>query len=197
MKSYKNMTRLDFLKCSGLMTAGFTFLPQAAWATVKNSQESYQVSIEKLAGYQIVVPDQTNPIEQLAAEKLQHYVAELSRKNLTLKKEAEYRSGPAFFIGQTHYANTRKVDFKQLKEDGFAYHPAGRNLIIAGGTGKGTLYGIYGLLELWGFRMYASTATDVPNVASISIPKDEVIIVPAVQYRTTSYRDTHDPEYTN
>ena len=32
-----------------------------------------------------------------------------------------------------------------------------RNLIIAGGTGKGVLYGVYGLLELWGFRMYTST----------------------------------------
>jgi len=197
MKSYKNMTRLDFLKCSGMMTAGFTFLPHAAWAAVKNPQGSHQVSIEKLAEYQIVVPDHPNPIEQQAAEKLQHSVAEMSHKNLVVKKEEEYRSGPAFFIGQTRYAKTRKVDFEQLKEDGFGYHPAGKNLIIAGGTGKGTLYGIYGLLELWGFRMYTSTAFDLPNATSISIPKDETVVVPVVSYRTTSYRDTHDSEYTN
>jgi len=197
MNSYKNMTRLDFLKYSGLMTAGFTFLPHAAWATVNTPQGGYPVSIDKLAEYQIVVPDQANPVEQQAAEKLQHYVTEMSRKNMVVKKEGEYRSGPAFFLGQTRYAKTRKIDFKKLKEDGFIYHPVGKDLIVAGGTGKGTLYGIYGLLEMWGFRMYTSTAIDVPHASSISIPKTEMVAVPVVQYRTTSYRDTRDPEYTD
>ncbi len=68
----------------------------------------------------------------------------MSRKNLVVKKEEEYRSGPAFFIGHTRYAKTRKVDFEQLKEDGFAYHPAGKNLIIAGGMGER-----YALRYLW------------------------------------------------
>ncbi len=67
------------------------------------------MSIGKLAGYQIIVPDQANPVEQQAAEKLQHYLNEISHKNLVLKKEADYRSGPAFFIGQTRYAKTRKL----------------------------------------------------------------------------------------
>ena len=71
------------------------------------------------------------------------------------------------------------------------------NLIIAGGTGKGVLYGVYGLLEIWGFRMYTSTAIHVPTAGSINIPKNAVVVVPAVQYRTTSYADTRDPEYTD
>src|SRR6185437_8529759 len=153
MESYKNMTRLDFLKHSGFIAAGVTFLPHSVLATVKKNQESYEVSIGKLAGYQIIVPDQANQIDQQAAEKLQHYLTEISRKNLVIKKEGDYRSGPAFFIGQTRYAKMRKIDLKPLKEDGFVYHPAGRNLIIAGGAGKGVLYGVYGLLELSGFRM--------------------------------------------
>jgi len=197
MESSKNITRLDFLKNSGLIAAGFTFLPHSLLATVKKPEESEEVSIRKLAGYQIIVPDQASPVEQQAAEKLQHYLAELSHKDLVLKKEGDYRSGPAFFIGQTRYAQTRKVDLKQLKEDGFAYHPSEKNLIIAGSTGKGVLYGIYGLLELWGFRMYTSTSLRTPDAGSISIPKKSLVVVPVVQYRTTSYRDTRDPEYTD
>ncbi len=197
MESYKNMTRLDFLKHSGFIVAGFTFLPHSVLATVKKSQESYEVSIRKLAQYQIIVPDQASPVEQQAAKKLQHYLAEISRKNLVVKKEEDYRSGPAFFIGQTRYAKMRKIDLKPLKEDGFAWHLAEKNLIIAGGAEKGVLYGVYGLLELWGCRMYTSTAIQTPNVTSISIPKKEIVVVPVVQYRTTSYRDTRDPEYTD
>jgi hypothetical protein len=59
------------------------------------------------------------------------------------------------------------------------------------------LYGVYGLLELWGFRMYTSASVDAPHTSSISIPGDELVVVPVVQYRTTSYRDTRDPEYTD
>jgi hypothetical protein len=197
MASYRKITRLDFLKHSGLIATGFTFLPHSVLAAAKKSQASDEASVEKLAEYQIVVPDQANPVEQQAAEKLQHYVTEMSRKTLILKKEGDYRSGPAFFIGQTLYAKTRAINFKELKEDGFAYHPAGKNLIIAGGTGKGTLYGIYGLLELWGFRMYTSASIHIPDAGSISIPKNELVVVPVVQYRTTSYRDARDPEYTD
>jgi hypothetical protein len=178
-----------------LLAAGFTFLPQSALAAVKKSEN--EVSVRKLAEYQIIVPDQANPVERQAAEKLQHYLTEMLHKTLALKNERGYRSGPAFFIGQTQYAKTQNINFNRLKEDGFACHPVERNLIVAGGTGKGVLYGVYGLLELWGFRMYTSTAIDVPNASSISIPRDELVVVPAVQYRTTSYRDTRDPEYTD
>ena len=197
MEPFKNITRRNVVKHSGLITAGLTFLPHSALAAFKASPQGDPLSIDKLAAYQIVVSDQESAVEQQAAEKLQYYLAEASHKNLVIKKEAEYRSSPAFFIGQTRYSKSRNINFKQLKEDGFAYHPAEGNLIIAGGTGKGVLYGIYGLLELWDFRMYTSTAIAVPSTASFSIPKSELVVVPAVQYRTTSYRDTRDPEYTD
>jgi hypothetical protein len=191
------ITRFDFLKSSGLIAAGFTFLPHTAWAMVKEFPEDMQVSVGELAEYQIVVPDQTNPVEQQAAEKLRHYLTAILHKELAIRKEGDYRSGPAFFVGQTRYAKRRKVDFKQLKEDGFTYYSSGKNLIVAGGTGKGTLYSVYGLLELWGFRMYKSTMIQVPRVSSISIPKNKAVVVPVVGYRTTSYPDTRNPEYTD
>jgi len=197
MKSDKKLTRLDFLRNSGLIAAGFTFLPHTAWATLTSSHENRQVSTEELAAYQIVVPDQASEVEQQAAEKLQHYLTEIVHKNLVIRKEAEYRRGQAFFLGQTRYAKRRNVDSKQLQEDGFAYYPSAKNLIVAGGTGKGMLYGVYGLLELWGFRMYKSTVIEVPKVNSVSLPKDEVVVVPVVRYRTTSYPDTRNPEYTD
>jgi hypothetical protein len=197
MKSTKTMTRLDFLRNSGLLAAGFTFLPHTAWAAITDVHLGHSISATKLAEYQIVVPDQGSPVEQEAAERLQHYLAEMTRKSPAVKKESDYRSGPAFFIGQTGRAKARGIDLKQLNQDGFAWHPAGKGLIIAGGTGKGVLYGVYGLLELWGFRMYTSKVIEVPKVKSVSLPKDPVVVTPVVEYRTTSYRDTRDAEYMN
>ena len=179
------------------MTAGFAFLPRTAWTELNAPEGVHQISSDKLAEYQIVVPNQVNPIEQQAADKLRHYVAEILHKSLILKREEDYHSGSAFFIGQTRYAKTWDVPFEALKGDGFIYRPVERNLIIAGGKDKGTLFGIYGLLELWGFRMYTSSAINVPGLNSISIPKSELMVVPRVKYRTTSYSDTRDPEYTD
>lgn len=195
MKLHKNMTRLEFLKQSGFIAAGFTFLPHAVLAAVK--RESDEVSVSMLAEYQIIVPDQPSPVEQQAAEKLQDYLAKILHRNPVLRKEGDYRKGPAFLIGKTRYAKRQKVDFDPLKEDGFAFYPDGQRLILAGGKGKGVLYGVYGLLELWGFRMYTSQVIDVPDVSSVSIPKHAQVVVPIVQYRTTSYRDTRVPEYTD
>src|SRR5262249_7979906 len=126
---------------------------------------------------------------------LQQYVNELAHTLPAVKKEGDYRGGPAFFIGLTRHATTRKVDFKQLKEDGFAWYPVEKSLVIVGGTGKGVLYGVFGLLELWGFRMYTSKAVSIPKVNSVGIPTKPVIVAPAVHFRTTSYRDTNTPEY--
>src|SRR5580692_11613726 len=109
MKSYKSITRLDFLKHSGLIAAGLTFLPHSVLASATKSEESDEVSIRKLAGYQIIVPDHANQVEQEAGEKLQHYLTEMSHKTLVLRKEADYRSGPAFFIGQTRHAKSLEI----------------------------------------------------------------------------------------
>jgi hypothetical protein len=197
MNSHKLITRLDFIKRSGLIAAGLTLLPHSALGSVTKSEENNELSIGKLAEYQIIVPEHANPLEQQAGDKLQHYLTKLLSKQLAVRKEGEYAGGPAFFIGQTRHARLRNINFKELQEDGFSYHPAGNSLIVAGGTGKGVLYGIYGLLELWGFRMYTSTAIHIPDGGSISIPKRALIAIPEVQYRTTSYQDTRDPEYTD
>jgi hypothetical protein len=101
MKSHKNITRPDFLKRFGLAATGLTFLPHSVLAAAGKSSENDEVSVRKLARYQIIVPDQANPVEQQAAEKLQHYINELSHTDMALTKEEDYRSGPAFFIGQT------------------------------------------------------------------------------------------------
>jgi len=197
MKTEKLITRLDFLKQSGLFAAGCTFLPRTVLAAVTQPLQSSAVSIKKLAEYQIVVPDQASPVEQQAAEKLQHYVHELTHTELPLRKESESKSGIAFFIGQTRYAKSRNINLKELEEDGYTLHPVGKSLIIVGGTAKGVLAGVYGLIELWGFRMYTSTAIHVPEVSSVSIPKTPVVVVPIIRYRTTSYPDTRNPEYTD
>ena len=93
MKPYKNLTRHDFLKRSGLIAAGAAFRPHSILAAAADSSENKEVSTRKLAGYQIIVPDQSTLAEQQAAEKLQHYINELVHTAPVIKKEQDFRSG--------------------------------------------------------------------------------------------------------
>lgn len=193
MQTKRTITRLEFLRGSGMLAAGLTILPRTAWAAAQ--QHGVQVSAAKLARYRIVVPDQATAIEQQAAERLQQYVADTWHHSLPIVKESGAGSAPAFYLGATRLASAKKVDRRQLAQDGFAFYPAGKGLIVAGGTGQGLLYGVYGLLELWGLRMYTSKATALPHTQSLTLPA-KTVVVPPVTYRTTSYPDTHDARYT-
>jgi len=147
--------------------------------------------------YQIVIPSQADTLERYAAEQLRYYLFEMSNASLTVINEDSYKGKNAIYIGKTDYAKSLDIDFGQLEEDGYAYKSEGLNFVIAGGTRKGTLYGVYDLLELFGFRRYTSACTIVPKENSVSLPRGETIIIPKIKYRTTSYNDTRDEGYLN
>jgi hypothetical protein len=196
------MDRRSFLARGACGTVMAVFLPSHAHEILAEAVSiSFDMPVasertqRKIAEYQIVLPDQVSQVEQRAAERLQQYVAEMSHTKLLVKKESEYHAGPALFVGQTQYAKKKKIDFANLKEDGFTLRPYAKNLVIAGGSDKGTLYGVYRLLELWGFKRYTSTVVKVPKGDSVSFPGAPLTVVPEVHYRTTSYRDTREAEY--
>ena len=149
------------------------------------------------SGYQIVIPDQADTLEVFAAEQLRHYLSEMSKTEIPVINENSFTGDNAIYIGKTNFAKSLAVDFGQLEGDGYAFKWSGYDLAIAGGYGKGTLYGVYDFLELAGFRKYTSTCTVIPGGNSISIPGNDTVVIPKVKYRTTSYRDTRDPGYMN
>ena len=56
------------------------------------------------------------------------------------------------------------VDWDKLEDDGFEMKTAGENIIIAGGGGKGSLYGVYSFLEKqFGCRKYSPGVEIIPK----------------------------------
>ncbi|HPT20371.1 MAG TPA: DUF4838 domain-containing protein [Bacteroidales bacterium] len=146
-----------------------------------------RLKINGKTGYQIVIPTQADTIEKYSAEELSHYLFEMSHVNLPVVEEKEYNGNKAIYIGRTNYATKLNVDFTRLEEDGYAYRHQNNNFIIAGGSRKGVLYGVYDLLEILGFRKYASDYTYIPKGNSVILPKNDTVYIPRIKYRTTSY----------
>jgi hypothetical protein len=88
------------------------------------------------------------------------------------------------------------INLNDLKKDGFLIKTDSLRLVIAGGSEKGTLFGVYSFLEDYlGCRMYSPDVKIIPELKKITIDEIDDFQVPALDIRTTHYRITWDAEY--
>jgi len=147
-------------------------------------------------GHHIVIPSQADSLTIKAANELQFYLTKLPNADLPIVLESEYKGDKGIYIGNTNYAKSLDINFNQLETDGYAFKQQQQNFIIAGGSEKGILYGVYDLLESIGFRKYTYDYTYVPNVNSITLPKDTVVI-PKIKFREVYFNDAYHPDFFN
>lgn len=182
------VSRKDFLKASAFLTGGLTFLPSALRAALLSDKGSAK---SKALEYQIVFrKSNDNSFEEKAAQQLREYLSKAGI-DFPIVDEESYQGDQAIYLGRTRFSDQLNIDYTQLAKDGYAFKTQGDNFVIAGGSEKGVLYGIYGFLEALGYRKYDSVSTFVPEIDSIHLPSD-VVTLPGMTYRQTSYYDSDD-----
>ncbi len=96
---------------------------------------------------EIVLDSSCDPREAFAARELQHWIGEITGKRLPVLAEPSGADHSRFFIGSKgaeNYAN----DLQFLADsDGYAVRRDGKNIHVFGSHPRGTLFGVYGLLE--------------------------------------------------
>lgn len=191
----KGISRSNFLKTSGIVLGGMAILPN--YGCLGDLMSKDKLKIEGRTDYAIVIAANANSLEKEAARQLQQYLSKMSKIALPIVEEREYKGKNAIYVGQTDFAKSQDINFDQLKKDGYVFKVFDNNFVIAGGSENGVLYGVYSLLESIGFRKYTSDDdVQIPEGNEIVLPKNKVV-VPYIKYRTTSYYDAKDPEYSN
>jgi hypothetical protein len=154
----------------------------------------------KQSRYRIVIPSSATADETRAAEVLQAHLLEISGAALPIVRADKSRSPYEILLGQNDRLDELKVsvNFNSLKEDGFSILTDSSRLIIAGGSEKGALYGVYSFLEEYlHCRMYTPLVKVVPKQDRIAVPlMSENRQVPVIGFRDTHYRISWDPAYT-
>ena len=148
--------------------------------------------------YRILLPSSPTRYEQQAATVLQDYLLEISGAALPIISADKDRSRYEIVLGQNDRLDDLNVpvNFNTLKEDGFLIQTDSMRLIIAGGSEKGTLYGVYSFLEKYlGCRMFSAKVKMVPTQQRIVLGKIHDQQVPVIGFRTTLYEGTWDKEY--
>src|SRR3989338_2887781 len=109
----------------------------------------------------IVIPEQASPVERYAAEELKKYLAILYRIDAALQHQSAVRlDGPTIVIGHPkNHPCLADMEWPILSADGFCLKTVRSDpavLVVTGGSGRGTLFGVYELLERWGVRFLLS-----------------------------------------
>jgi hypothetical protein len=136
--------------------------------------------------YQIVLATNAIPSERYAAEELQRYVAKMTGARLPIITDTERAGSNEILLGNNAHLQKLgvKIDFDKLGPEGFTLRTDRNNLIIGGGRPRGTLYGVYTMLEeKMGVRWFAPELEVVPQTNRITLPSLNETRVPALQYR--------------
>lgn len=142
--------------------------------------------------YRIVIPAHAIPSERYAAEELQRYLAKLSGATLPIVTDAEAPTSREIVLGDSSRLRALRihVDFGRLGPDGFVLRSGGRRLFIAGGRPRGTLNGVYTLLEeKFGVRWFTPELEVVPALARVTLRGLNETHVPALENRDVFWRE--------
>lgn len=144
--------------------------------------------------YTIIIPERATTHEKKAAEELQHYVEEIAGVKLPVTTDDGDIRQHEILIGKNRHLESAGIRpaFEELDEDGYHLLTAGDKLVIAGGNEKGSLYGVYRLLEdHLGCRMYTPDDIHVPDRNTIGLPETDLVSNPAFAMRTLYFPAMH------
>ncbi|MEI7587906.1 MAG: DUF4838 domain-containing protein [Chitinophagia bacterium] len=198
MKTTKHkLSRLDFLKNTGIIATGLAFFPGHVSANLKLSSMGSTIATGAALSLKIFISKQAKPIEKQAAQQLQKYLLTLPGAKVELLEEDQAKEGLAIYVGQTNFSKSKNIDFNSIEEDGYLSKIDGDQIILVGGSKSGVLYGAYDLLEELGFKRFGANESFLPNTPSIILPKKEKLFNPKIKYRTTSYSQMAQQEYSD
>ncbi len=180
------MTKTFYSAVVYLLMALITRHANAAVVLVENGQ----------ARATIILSQSASESEQWAARDLADHLKHISGADVKTITEGDRIPMAAVILGDSDAAHSLgvRIDTDQLGSDGYVIKTVGDRIVIAGGRQRGTMYGVYTLLELLGCRWWYPGASTIPSMDTISIPDMDVTEVPALEYRDFLYGEMNDSE---
>ena len=180
--------------CNGL----FALLILATGAA--GAEESgFSIAANTSSQFVIVHPTDASPSVVYAAQELQRFTKEMTGAQLPITTDDQPLPAKAILIGVTRHTQTvlgAAPDLGKLGDDGFRIVTRGPHLLIVGSPVRGTLYGVYELLEKYGgCRWYAKHHSLIPQRDSWTIPALDETQTPAFAMREPFWWGMFDGDF--
>jgi len=90
----------------------------------------------------------------------------------------------------------KELDMSSVGEEGFIIKTVGNNIVIAGKTQRGTLYGVYSFLEKFlGYRCFTKDVEKIEKMDNLTLDEISVVETPDFEYREAYFRFAFDPDF--
>jgi hypothetical protein len=184
-----------------LASCSLLILASVTHAQTRNDVQPPSISISKNRPVTLVLPNETIPSEETAADELNNYLSKMTGATCKIVREGSSTTsesklaGTLIYLGPTQFATQYLKNEKAFGGEEWLLQNAGGRLIIAGGRPRGTLYGVYHFLEdICGVRWWTRWEETVPKREQIKIQALHRREKPAFSYRDI-YREYHGQSY--
>jgi hypothetical protein len=121
-------------------------ITEVGLSRVDNEKPPARAEVPRLPG-EIILDGRCDPREEYAARELQHWIREITGKRLRLLAKPSSADNTKIFLGSA-WAAKYTDDLKYLSDsDGYAVRREGKHIHVFGSHPRGTLFGVYALLE--------------------------------------------------
>ena len=151
--------------------------------------------------YKIVIPEGASETLKYAAEELSKYLKEISGAVFPVTTEGQLTQEEEEGLiltgcGRLCRALVSPDELMKLGEEGFLIRTIGKDLVIAGTTGRGTLYGVYGFLKgSLGCRWFTPEVSHIPKRSRLELESTDRAELPALEYREPYLLGNQEPEW--
>ena len=142
--------------------------------------------------YSVVTNPGSSASERRAAQELVKGIQKCTGVLLPVQEGTGEMKRPGHMLvlgyGEVSMSLGVNFDASELGEQGYLLKMIGNNVVIAGTSGAGTLYGVYRFMEDYlGIRWYAPGVTETPNIREVRISPVNRITTPGFLYREPYY----------
>ena len=150
------------------------------------------------SAYRIVLADDASPSTKHGAEELQRFLEQITGVKLPIVSDKEPPTSKEILLGDN--AHLKKlgvtIDLASLGNEGYVLRTVGETLVIAGGSLRGTMYGVYGLLEdHFGCRWFTPGVSRIPKQAKLTLGAIDERQTPPLEYREPFVADCFDGDW--
>ena len=145
--------------------------------------------------YKIVVSAAASTSEKTAASELQQYIEQMSGVRLPITDDLNAK--PSIIVGYNAGVQLKTVAKQpDANDESFTYKTVGHDLLIWGGSGRGTMYGVFTFLEReLGIHWLTPGCTVVPKYKKWKLPRLNHSEKPFIGYRYSNYFVANDPKW--
>lgn len=161
------------------------------------AQGAIPLAANGASDYTIVLDAGASASERRAAQELQRFLEEMSGAKLPLSFDDGRVRGPSVFVGDSPALRRLNLNLPlgQMGQEGFILRTHGRDVIIAGGRQRGTMYGVTAFLERLGCRWFTSEVSRIPKMPVIRLGELNVAEKPAFEYREPFFTEAFDRDW--